>query len=54
MQDLQQNLGETEYIKQFIKERKKQLFTEAVKYMGKSKYLAKINKESYYEFSFRK
>lgn len=48
MQNLQQDIGTTAYIQQFIKERKKQLFTEAVKYLGKSKYLSKINKESYY------
>lgn len=38
----------TEAIEQFIKERKNQLIDEAVKYIGKSRYLQKINKESYY------
>lgn len=48
MSHLQNQLGESSYIKQFIKERKKQLFAEAASYLGKSKYLSKINKESYY------
>lgn len=48
MQNLHEDLGETEYVNAFIKERKKQLFTESVQYIGKSKYLTKINKESYY------
>lgn len=48
MQNLQQDLGQTEYIKVFIKERKKQLFDESMKYIGNSRYLTKINKESYY------
>ncbi len=37
-----------EAVEQFIKQRKKQLLDEAVKYIGNSKYLAKINKEAYY------
>jgi hypothetical protein len=32
----------------FIKERKQQLMQEALKHLGKSKYLQKINKETYY------
>ena len=37
-----------EAIQQFIKERKRQLQQEALKYLAKSKYLQKINKESFY------
>lgn len=45
---LEQEVKNTESVEQFIKERKKKLLDEAVKYIGKSKYLAKIDKESYY------
>ena len=38
----------TDVVEQFIKERKKQLINEAVKYLGNSKYLTKIDKEAYY------
>jgi hypothetical protein len=38
----------TEAIQQIIKERKKQLIDQAMQYIGKSKWLQKINKESYY------
>lgn len=48
MQSLQQNLDEAAYIQQFIKERKKQLFREAITHLGRSRYFARINKESYY------
>lgn len=41
-------VANTEQINQIIRERKKQLLDEAIKYIGKSKYLSKINKESYY------
>jgi hypothetical protein len=46
--ELEDNTQQQEAVEAFIKERKKQLFDEAIKYIGKSKYLAKINKESYY------
>ena len=38
----------TQAVEQFIKERKKLLIEEGMKYIGRSKYLTKINKESYY------
>lgn len=46
--DLEEDVSNTEAVEQFIKERRKQLLNEAVKYLGKSKYLTKIDKESYY------
>lgn len=48
MQELDQDVANSEKIVQLIKERKKQLINESIKYIGKSKYLSKINKESYY------
>lgn len=45
---LEDDVANTEAVEKFIKQRKKQLIDEAVKYIGKSKYLKKINKESYY------
>jgi Mg2+ and Co2+ transporter CorA len=39
---------ETDAMEQFIKERKKQLVDQSLQYLGKSKYLQKINKEAYY------
>lgn len=45
---LEEEVTNTEAIEKFIKERKKLLMDECVKYIGKSKYLNKINKESYY------
>ncbi len=45
---LEVGIQNTEAIQQFIKERRKQLLQEAMKYLGKNKYLTKINKESYY------
>lgn len=48
MNELEKDMDNTEAMQQFIKERKKQLIQEAVKYIGKSKYLTKIDKESYY------
>ncbi len=41
-------VNNTEAVQQFIKERKKQLIDQAMQYIGKSKWLQKINKESYY------
>ncbi len=48
MKALEQDVKNTEAVAQFIKVRKKQLISEAGKYIGKNKYLTKINKESYY------
>lgn len=48
LDELEQDVRNTEAVEAFIKERKKQLMNEAVKYIGKSKYLTKIDKESYY------
>ena len=48
LDELEQDIANTEAVEAFIKERKKQLVDEAVKYIGKSKYLTKIDKESYY------
>jgi hypothetical protein len=45
---LNEQLKNTEAVQQFIKERKKQLMDQAIQYLGKSKYLQKISKESYY------
>ena len=46
--ELEQDISNIEAVEAFIIERKKQLVNEAVKYIGNSKYLTKINKESYY------
>lgn len=48
LSDLEDDVSSAEAVEQFIKERKKKLLNEAVKYIGKSKYLTKIDKESYY------
>ena len=48
MQALADKEDQSEMLQQFIKERKKQLIEGAFKYIGKSKYLTKINKEAYY------
>ncbi len=45
---LEDDVAETETAQALIKERKKELLTEAYKVLGKSKYLSKINKEAYY------
>ncbi len=45
---LNEQLKNTEAVQQFIKERKKQLMGQALQYLGKSKYLQKIGKESWY------
>ncbi|MBC7938030.1 MAG: hypothetical protein H7Y86_21995 [Rhizobacter sp.] len=45
---VQQAEATSEAVEKFIKERKRQLILESVKYLGKSKYLKNINKESYY------
>ncbi len=46
--ELEQDISNSEAVEEFIKERKKQLVNEAVKYVGNSKYLTKIDKEAYY------
>jgi len=46
--ELEEEISNTEAVEAFIKERKQQLLNEAVKYIGKSKYLTKIDKEAYY------
>lgn len=48
MNDLEEDIRDTEAIEQFIKERKQQLIEAAFKYLGKNKYLDKISKETYY------
>ena len=48
MNELNELEDKNEAIQQFIKERKKQLIDEAIQYIGKSKYLIKINKEAFY------
>ncbi len=45
---LDSQVTSTEAIQQIIKERKKQLIEKCVQYIGKSKYLKKINAESWY------
>ncbi len=45
---LEQDVNNSEAVEKFIKERKKQLLDEAIKYIGNSKYLTTINKEAYY------
>jgi len=46
--ELEKDVANTEAVEAFIKERKKELMNEAIKYIGKSKYLKKIDKEAYY------
>jgi hypothetical protein len=46
--ELDNQVKNSEALEQFIKERKRQLVDQAVQYIGKSKYLSKINAESYY------
>lgn len=48
MEDLNDLEDKNEATQQFIKQRKKQLIDEAIQYIGKSKYLIKINKEAFY------
>jgi|688.fasta_scaffold05290_13 hypothetical protein len=47
-ENLELDIANTEAIEKFVKERKKELINETIKYLGKNKYLSKINKESYY------
>lgn len=46
--ELEQDVSNSEAVEKFIKERKKQLMDQAIKYIGNSKYLTKIDKEAYY------
>ncbi len=46
--ELEEDVQNSEALEQFIRERKKQLIDESLKYIGKSKYFTKINKEAYY------
>ncbi len=48
LNELEEETKKQEAIEAFIKERKKQLINEGIKHIGNSKYLTKINKESYY------
>ncbi len=48
LQQLNSDEDSTQAIQQFIKERKKELISTAFKYIGKSKYLTKMNKEVWY------
>ncbi|MEO6230418.1 MAG: hypothetical protein ABJB11_13685 [Ferruginibacter sp.] len=48
MEELNQTEDQSEVLQQFIKDRKKELTEQAIKYIGQSRYLAKINKEAYY------
>lgn len=48
MDSLSHTIDNAEVVQQFIKERKKQLIDGAFSYLGKSKYLLKINKETWY------
>lgn len=45
---LEKDIQNSEALEAFIKERKKQLIDGSIQYIGKSKYLQKIDKESYY------
>lgn len=48
LQQLNNDEDSIQAIQRFIKERKKQLISTAFQYMGKSKYLTKMNKEAWY------
>ncbi len=48
--EVEKQIKSTEAMDRIIKERKKQLMQQALQYIGKSKYLQKISKESYYYF----
>lgn len=48
LQQLNNYEDSTEAIQQFIKERKKEIITTAFKHLGKSKWLTKMNKETWY------
>ena len=46
--ELEMDDANSEAMQQFIKERRKQLTDQSIKYIGNSKYLQKISKENYY------
>jgi hypothetical protein len=48
VQELNEEEDKNAAMQQFIKERKKQLITTAFQFLGKNKYLSKINKEIFY------
>lgn len=48
MQQVDSSVAESEAVQKMIKERRKELADAALKTLGKSKYLSKINKEAYY------
>jgi hypothetical protein len=48
MQDLEDDVEDSEALLQFIRERKQQLFAVATKYPGSNRYLGKIGREAYY------
>lgn len=48
LKDLEHEVAASEKLEQFIKERKKKLINESVKYLAKNKHLQKINKEAFY------
>jgi hypothetical protein len=50
LQKLDSLVDNTEALQQFIKERKRQLIEQSIQYIGRSKYLQKIDKDSYYFF----
>jgi len=48
VEELNKQEANTEAMEQFIKERRKQLIDQSIKFIGNSKYLQKISKENYY------
>jgi hypothetical protein len=48
VQAYEQMQDNADQMEQFIKERKKELINQSIQYIGKSKYLQKIDKEAYY------
>ncbi len=48
LDELNEQQDQTDAAEQFIKQRRKQLLDASLQYIGNSKYLAKISKESYY------
>jgi hypothetical protein len=48
LDELEGNVSNSEAVESFIKERRKELVNEAIRYIGKSKYLEKIDREAWY------
>lgn len=48
LNSLEEDVKDAEAVEQFIKERKRELYDLAIKYIGRSKYLQRINKEVFY------